>query len=259
MNRLKNSYSGCMNCGGKIKMKSGGKSYPKAVTKSAYSATTVKRANLANTLAGMRKGEDGMITRKGVKDVIEYASRVKPRGITTESSMGMPVAPDTIESPANWYNESTWDKAQAENAARPVANAPATPATTKGGSEKVRAYQEMLRSKGYDIAADGAWGPQTQKAYEAYIKSKTASTNSASKVSAASKSVVPAAQKVNPKFKITAADPYMRTSNVGNSGYTDNTRAGNFNAGSRKTADMAEYARKVGYIRQTPGKKVYPK
>ena len=129
MNRLKNSYSGCMNCGGKIKMKSGGKSYPKAVTKSAYSATTVKRANLAKTLAGMRKGEEGMITRKGVKDVIKYASRVDPRGIAT-APMGMPVAPNTIESPANWYNESTWDKAQAENAARPVANAPATPATT---------------------------------------------------------------------------------------------------------------------------------
>ena len=251
MNRLKNSYSGCMNCGGKIKMKSGGKSYPKAVTKSAYSATTVKKANLSKTLAGMRKGEEGMITSRGIKNVIKYASRVEPRGITTESSMGMPVAPNTIESPANWYNESTWDKAQAENAARPVANAPATPATTKGGSEKVRAYQEMLRSKGYDIAADGAWGPKTQKAYEAYIKSKTASTNSASKASAT--------QKTNSEFKITTSDPYMRTSNAGNAGYTDNTRSGNFDAVSRKTADRAEYARKVGTIRQTPGKKVYPK
>lgn len=259
MNRLKNSYSGCMNCGGKVKMKSGGKSYPKAVTKSAYSAATTKKANLAKTLTGMRKGEEGMITSRGTKNVIKYASRVEPRGITTESSMGMPVAPNTIESPANWYNESTWDKAQTENAARPVASAPVTPATTKGGSEKVRAYQEMLRSKGYDIAADGAWGPKTQKAYEAYIKSKTTSANSASKVPASSKSVVPATQKVNPEFKIKAADPYMRTSNMGYTGYTDNTRAGNFNAASRKTADSAEYARKVGYIRQTPGKKVYPK
>lgn len=34
----------------------------------------------------------------------------------------------------------------------------------------------MLRSKGYDIAADGAWGPKTQKAYESYIKSKTMSS-----------------------------------------------------------------------------------
>jgi len=246
MNRLKNSYSGCMNCGGKIKMKSGGKSYPKAVTKSAYSATTVKKANLSKTLAGMRKGEEGMITSRGIKNVIKYASRVEPRGITTESSMGMPVAPAPINFPAV-------NTAVAAPVAAPVVK------SLSPERQKVKSYQEMLRSKGYDIAADGAWGPQTQKAYEAYIKSKTASTNSASKVSAASKSVVPAAQKVNPKFKITAADPYMRTSNVGNSGYTDNTRAGNFNAGSRKTADMAEYARKVGYIRQTPGKKVYPK
>lgn len=183
MNRLKNSYSGCMNCGGKIKMKSGGKSYPKAVTKSAYSAATTKKANLAKTLAGMRKGEDGMITDRGTKNVIKYASRVEPRGITTEpSSMGMPVAPNTIESPANWYNESTWDKAQAENATRPIANASVTAATSaktplaKGGTEKVRAYQEMLRSKGADIKADGAWGPLTQIAYETYIKSKASGT-----------------------------------------------------------------------------------
>jgi len=227
MNRLKEAYSGCMNCGGKVKMKSGGKWIQSAIknpgsftkqaqaagmsvagfrnkvlsNKNAYSSTTVKRANLAKTLAGMRKGEDGMITRKGVKDVIEYASRVKPRGITTESSMGMPVAPDTIESPANWYNESTWDKAQAENAARPVANAavvaPATAATSatsaaktplaKGGTEKVRAYQEMLRGKGFDIATDGAWGPKTQAAYESYIKSKTAGTQVENKIQPAAK------------------------------------------------------------------------
>lgn len=219
MSRLKDSYLGCMNCGGKVKMKSGGKWIQKAIkhpgsftkqaqaagmsvagfrnkvlaNKSAYSSTTVKRANLAKTLAGMRKGEDGMITNRGVKDVMKYASRVEPRGITTNSSMGMPSAPNKIESPANWYNESIWDKAQAENAVRPVVNAtvsnpstPSTSSTTKGGSPKVKAYQEMLRSKGYNIAADGAWGPETQKAYEAYIKSKTnaAKTTSAPKVTA---------------------------------------------------------------------------
>lgn len=222
MNRLKESYSGCMNCGGKVKMKSGGKWIQSAIkkpgsftaqankagmsvpafrnkvlsNKGAYSATTVKRANLAKTLAGMRKGEEGMITNRGTKNVIKYASRVEPRGITTESSMGMPVAPNTIESPANWYNESSWDKAQTENAARPIANAPATPATTKGGSEKVRAYQEMLRSKGYDIAADGAWGPKTQKAYEAYIKSKTTAAKTVPKTVAA-------------KTQVQAKNPYL--------------------------------------------------
>jgi hypothetical protein len=35
----------------------------------------------------------------------------------------------------------------------------------------------MLASKGYKIAVDGAWGPQTQKAYEDYINKSKAKTN----------------------------------------------------------------------------------
>ena len=81
MNRLKNSYSGCMSCGGKIKMKSGGKSYPKAVTKSAYSSTTAKRANLAKTLSGMRKAADGMVNSNQPKPkptlVVRWKDNVK--------------------------------------------------------------------------------------------------------------------------------------------------------------------------------------
>lgn len=94
MNRLKNSYSTCMSCGGK-KMKSGGKWIQSAIkkpgsftaqakragmsvpafrdkvlsNKEAYSSTTVKRANLAKTLSKMRKGEDGMLNTSGVKTV----------------------------------------------------------------------------------------------------------------------------------------------------------------------------------------------
>jgi hypothetical protein len=86
MGRLKDSYMGCMSCGGKVKMKSGGKWIQKAIkhpgaftaqakkagmsvsgfrdkvlaNKSAYSSTTVKRANLAKTLSKMRKGAAGM-------------------------------------------------------------------------------------------------------------------------------------------------------------------------------------------------------
>jgi hypothetical protein len=227
MNRLKESYSGCMNCGGKVKMKSGGNWIKGAIkkpgsftaqankagmsvpafrnkvlsNKGAYSSTTVKRANLAKTLAGMRKGEDGMtVSKRDLKEARKDVMAIEPKGITAESSMGMPTAPNTIESPANWYNESTWDKAQAENAARPIANAAvaagtssATTATSaktplaRGGTEKVRAYQEMLRSKGFDIATDGAWGPKTQAAYESYIKSKTAGTQVENKVQPAAK------------------------------------------------------------------------
>jgi len=94
MNRLKKAYSSCMMCGGK-KMKSGGNWIKSAIkkpgsftaqakkagmsvpafrdkvlaNKSAYSSTTVKRANLAKTLSKMRKGEDGMLNTSGVKTV----------------------------------------------------------------------------------------------------------------------------------------------------------------------------------------------
>jgi len=94
MSRLKKAYSSCMMCGGK-KMKSGGNWIKKAIkkpgsftaqakkagmsvpafrdkvlaNKSAYSSTTVKRANLAKTLSKMRKGEDGMLNTSGVKTV----------------------------------------------------------------------------------------------------------------------------------------------------------------------------------------------
>lgn len=238
MNRLKNSYSGCMNCGGKVKMKSGGKKTSGAFTKQApsnkntYSSTTAKRANLSKTLTGLRKGVDGLLTEVDAvasndqTALMEMAPRVKA------------VDPLLL-------------------AAKTDLNQFAQPALSPE-RQKVKSYQEMLRSKGYDIAADGAWGPKTQAAYDSYIKSKTTSANSASKVPAVSKSVVPAAQKLNPNFKITAATPYMRTSPAGKVGYTNTTRVGSFDPISRKTADLAAYARKVGTIRQTPGKKVYP-
>jgi hypothetical protein len=88
MNRLRKSYSTCLECGGKTKMKSGGNWIQSAIKKPGsftaqakgagmtvpafrdkvlankedFSSTTVKRANLAKTLAGMRKGEMGMMT-----------------------------------------------------------------------------------------------------------------------------------------------------------------------------------------------------
>lgn len=224
MNKLKNAYKSCMTCGGKVKMKNGGKWIQKAVSKnpgsftaqakkagmsvpafrdkvlsnkSAYSSTTVKRANLAKTLSKMRKGEDGMeVSKRDLKQGRKEVAAIESKGLTAKS-VNL-TTPTPIESPANWYNESTWDTAQAENAARPVAGNPVvsqSSATTsktplaKGGSEKVRAYQEMLRSKGYDIAADGAWGPKTQQAYESYIKSKTAAVaNPATKTTSTSSS-----------------------------------------------------------------------
>jgi hypothetical protein len=103
--------------------------------KGAYSSTTVKRANLAKTLSGMRKGEDGM-----EMDTLPKVKAIDPLNLAAKTTLN---------------------------------NLEAMP---KGGSPKVKAYQEMLRSKGYNIVADGAWGTETQKAYESYIKSKTMSS-----------------------------------------------------------------------------------
>lgn len=168
MNRLKKSYSTCMSCGGK-KMKSGGKWIQSAIkkpgsftaqakdagmsvpafrdkvlgNKEKFSGTTVKRANLAKTLSKMRKGEDGM-----------------------EVDMDMPKV--QAVDPLNLAAKTTLNKLEGSN--------------LSPERQKVMKYQQMLQSKGFDIAADGAWGPQTQKAYESYIKTKT-SSGSSSKMS----------------------------------------------------------------------------
>ena len=86
MSRLKNAYAGCMECGGSVKMKSGGKWIQNAIRKPGsftaqakragmsvsafrnkvlankgdFSSTTVRRANLAKTLSRMHKGMGGM-------------------------------------------------------------------------------------------------------------------------------------------------------------------------------------------------------
>jgi hypothetical protein len=161
MNRLKKSYSTCMSCGGK-KMKSGGNWIKSAIkkpgsftaqaknagmsvpafrdkvlsNKEKFSSTTVKRANLAKTLSGMRKGEDGM-------------------------EMDMPKV-KAID-PLNLAAKTTLNKLEGSN--------------LSPERQKVMKYQQMLQSKGFDIAADGAWGPQTQKAYESYINKSKSKVN----------------------------------------------------------------------------------
>ena len=175
MNRLKNSYSGCMNCGGKIKMKSGGKSYPKAVTKSAYSAATPKRANLAKTLSGMRKGEDGMLnSKKSFSDPMAadlqtvkpvYKPGMSPAYREEQNEM-MAMSPRVKAiDPLNLAANTDLNKSMKK--------------TLTPQQEKVKSYQQMLVNKGYKVSVDGAWGPETQKAYESYIKSKTMSPSKA--------------------------------------------------------------------------------
>lgn len=97
MGRLQKSYSTCMECGGK-KMKSGGNWIQGAIKKPGsftaqanragmsvpgfrdkvlankedYSSTTVKRANLAKTLAGMKKGQNGMETGPREYETVKF-------------------------------------------------------------------------------------------------------------------------------------------------------------------------------------------
>ena len=109
MSKLKKAYSACMMCGGK-KMKKGGKwiqgaiKKPGAFTaqakkagmttsqfrkevlsnKDKYSPTTVRRANLAKTLAGMKKGAMGM-TVPGVNGTIVASTpRLKSKSKMTK-------------------------------------------------------------------------------------------------------------------------------------------------------------------------------
>lgn len=179
MNRLKESYSGCMNCGGKIKMKSGGKSYPKAVTKSAYSAATTKKANLAKTLTGMRRGEDGMLNSK--KSFADPMSA----DLQTVRPVNKPVnKPEMSVAYKQEQNEmmSMSPRVKAIDPLNLAANTDLNKSIGKSltpQQEKVKSYQQMLVSKGYKVSVDGSWGPETQKAYESYIKSKTMSPSRA--------------------------------------------------------------------------------
>ena len=119
MGRLSNSYASCMECGGK-KMKKGGWiqkaiKHPGSFTKqaqsagmsvpafrdkvlsnkSAYSSTTVKRANLAKTLAKMRKGQNGMEVMEEAPEVMagmqnareERMEKMHPKGFNPKKAV----------------------------------------------------------------------------------------------------------------------------------------------------------------------------
>jgi hypothetical protein len=179
-----------MECGGK-KMKSGGKWIQKAIknpgsfTKQAqsagmsvpgfknkvlankedFSSTTVKRANLANTLSKMRKGQGGMDFKNPMG-----ADQMMAQD-PTENSQVMPNASES----SDWYTPEQWDIAQAENAARPMAKASAQPVdlAKQAERENVRQYQQMMNRKyNAGLVEDGAWGKNTQAAYEKYMMNK---------------------------------------------------------------------------------------
>lgn len=195
--KLKNAYSTCMECGG-TKMKKGGKWIQKAIKKPGsftaqakregmsvsgfknkvlsnkenYSPTTVKRANLANTLSKMRKGQEGL----EMPNKINLSS---PRDVQWQTPKdNSPVRPDLVKKSDNWYTEEQWDNGM-KNRPASFNNSPSKSSSNlvRGGTEKVAAYQQMLNKKlGLNLKVDGAWGPETQKAYERYKKMQSTST-----------------------------------------------------------------------------------
>jgi hypothetical protein len=200
-NKLKNAYSTCMECGG-TKMKKGGKWIQGAIQKKGsftaqakragmstssfrdkvlankekFSSTTVKRANLAKTLSGMRKGEDGMLTDE--KNRLNMSSS---RDVQWQSPKdNAPTNPALQPKSNNWYTEEQWDKGMQSRPSNFVSNSPASKYNlVRGGTDKVAAYQEMLNKKlGLNLKVDGAWGPATQAAYEKYKKMSATNSNS---------------------------------------------------------------------------------
>jgi hypothetical protein len=196
-----------------------------------YSSTTVKRANLAKTLSRMRKGEEGMETGKepnkisslspAAQEVVNFANKNTPLETKTSNS-------------DSWYTEEEWDNAVKNNA---VLNS--TPATSntksklvKGGTEKVAAYQKMLKAKGFNVDVDGAWGPKTQAAYEKYMKSTSTSASSKPSSSWYTTEQWDSAMKANnpsynpsnnsPRYSLPASKPTFKRKL--NPSTTDNTR-----------------------------------
>lgn len=181
-----NSYHNCMECGGKMKMKKGGWiqkaiKHPGSFTKqaqaagmsvsafrnkvlankSAYSSTTVRRANLAKTLSRMRKGEEGM--EVGPKNSSE-SSRLTTVPYT--ENMGFDKAVSDFQA-----TPETTDVTPVSQL--PTVSAPGTNGLAVGGTEAVAKYQKMLNEKyGTNLKVDGAWGPKTQAAYEMYVLKK---------------------------------------------------------------------------------------
>jgi hypothetical protein len=104
--------------------------------KSNYSSTTVRRANLAKTLSKMRKGEDGMEVdpmeeRDGQLELLDPGNKMAKQMLVDA-------------------NKDLDRQAEKESVAK---------------------YQAMLNKKyGLDLKVDGAWGKNTQAAYDKYVK-----------------------------------------------------------------------------------------
>ena len=190
-----------MECGGKMKMKSGGKWIQKAIQKPGsftaqaknagmsvpafrdkvlsnkedFSSTTVKRANLAKTLSRMKKGQGGMDFKNPMGPDQMMAEDMDQTTVnSTMPEMDVEVGIEALDPNLDFARK---DIASLEKQAE---------------IDNVRSYQKMLNQKyGAGLSEDGAWGPKTQAAYEKFIISKPKSTPAAK----------PATQEPNPMTK----------------------------------------------------------
>lgn len=182
MNSLRDSYSTCMSCGGK-KMKSGGKWIQKAIknpgsfTKQAqsagmstagfknkvlankgdYSTTTVRRANLANTLSKMRKGQGGMDFKNPMGADNYYQTEEVPE----------------IKAGTQNPMEEEMERIQPIDPKLTQAKSMLSDLEKQAERENVRQYQQMMNRKyNAGLVEDGAWGKNTQAAYDKYMTNK---------------------------------------------------------------------------------------
>lgn len=173
-----------MSCGGK-KMKSGGKwiqsaiKNPGSFTKQAdaagmsvagfrnkvlankedYSTTTVRRANLAKTLMGMRKGQGGMDFKNPMGPDSYYQNEEVPE----------------IKAGTQNPMEEEMERIQPIDPKLTQAKSMLSDLEKQAERDNVREYQKMLNRKyNAGLAEDGAWGKNTQAAYEKYILAKKA-------------------------------------------------------------------------------------
>jgi hypothetical protein len=138
-----------------------------------YSSTTVKRANLAKTLSRLKKAEYGVEIAASTKrpftlnSAVEEAMKTVPNNTTPLPNLSGRSTYMENFSPTALIPTSKATSTKTDSAEIPVKNS----GLVKGGTEKVAAYQKMLKAKGYNVDVDGAWGKNTQAAHERYMKS----------------------------------------------------------------------------------------
>ena len=122
-----------------------------------YAGTTVRRANLAKTLMGMRKGQGGMDFKNPMGPDNYYNTEEVPE----------------IQAGTQNPMEEEMERIQPLDPKNVQAKAMLNDLEKQAERDNVREYQKMLNRKyNAGLSEDGAWGKNTQAAYEKYIMNK---------------------------------------------------------------------------------------